>query len=540
MLRSFWLRGERGVPVLVLACKASSNDDLERAGGSRDAYSAVNASLLCNQYGAQMVVLDGGVADAQRKSRKALSFMLRSVLDARDTEQAQQRRRHAAGSPSMSMSPHTPRSLSPSSRRATGMQRSVSEQTSGSPGGSAIMHRSSSEQSSSPQIAESPAAMSTPSSPQQGRNALRKLGDPAIAGDAAVGEQLEPAPQETATRPGGELCVDMFFWREDLIDKLLYASVAGNDETFCSLFLVVFRRFARPFEVLKTLVDRFNYVSSRLKSDPLLSRYTHMRLTSMLSVWVQTYPGDFTSPTTFGLLRSFLENLIPSSYTWVSHYAAELLPILQLIPLMRDSHSSWALSDTPPQHNPRLSSVDLQAATRPASLNPSELFESDEAFSSSDHTPSFGFSVADRDIPDSATTQNFSARARPHRSASSSRSTTTVESADQSKGSSVGSRRTGESGVNLLLEASNAVLERDDDEVAIQITRIAWENFAGITVSLQAPSAAVADDALQPRDLLGHVLAPRDPKEPMKLLRDTDSKVVKSSASNATQLAGAC
>lgn len=49
------------------------------------------------------------------------------------------------------------------------------------------------------------------------------------------------------------------------------------DEQFVTFFLIIFRRFARPFEVLSKLLERYDYVTTRLKSDPVLSRYAHMR-----------------------------------------------------------------------------------------------------------------------------------------------------------------------------------------------------------------------------------------------------------------------
>jgi hypothetical protein len=54
-------------------------------------------------------------------------------------------------------------------------------------------------------------------------------------------------------------------------------SYCQTDDQMVTLFLIVFRRFARPYEVLSKLVERYEFVSSRLETDPLLSRFAHMK-----------------------------------------------------------------------------------------------------------------------------------------------------------------------------------------------------------------------------------------------------------------------
>lgn len=49
------------------------------------------------------------------------------------------------------------------------------------------------------------------------------------------------------------------------------------DEQYVTLFLIVYRRFARPYDVLRKLVERFDFVAGRLKTDPLLSRFAQMK-----------------------------------------------------------------------------------------------------------------------------------------------------------------------------------------------------------------------------------------------------------------------
>lgn len=79
-----------------------------------------------------------------------------------------------------------------------------------------------------------------------------------------------------------------------MIDKFLFAAVTGNgksrlichkrdclhllpDDQYVTLFLIVFRRFARPYDVLVKLIERFDFVAGRLKTDPLLSRFAQQK-----------------------------------------------------------------------------------------------------------------------------------------------------------------------------------------------------------------------------------------------------------------------
>lgn len=56
------------------------------------------------------------------------------------------------------------------------------------------------------------------------------------------------------------------------------------DELYVNLFLIVYRRFARPHDVLTKLIERFDFVAGRLKTDPLLSRFAQMKFVSSVLI----------------------------------------------------------------------------------------------------------------------------------------------------------------------------------------------------------------------------------------------------------------
>lgn len=91
-----------------------------------------------------------------------------------------------------------------------------------------------------------------------------------------VGEATR-VPAEVSKSVNKTSALDLHYSKEDMIDKFLFAAVTGNDEQYVTLFLIVFRRFARPFDVLESLIGRFNFVQGRLKTDPLLSRFAQIK-----------------------------------------------------------------------------------------------------------------------------------------------------------------------------------------------------------------------------------------------------------------------
>lgn len=62
------------------------------------------------------------------------------------------------------------------------------------------------------------------------------------------------------------------------------------DESFVNMFLVIYRRFARPYEVLAKLVQRYEYVEAHAGSEPVLAKYAHMK-------WVSSFDLSELDPT---------------------------------------------------------------------------------------------------------------------------------------------------------------------------------------------------------------------------------------------------
>lgn len=258
---------------------------------------------------------------------------------------------------------------------------------------------------------------------------------------------------------------------------------------------------------------------------------------------MENYPGDFAAPATFDLAERFLENLLPSGATWVAHYAFELVPLLPSIAKLVDPESGWALPDKA-HVDPAFSSPRPPPSPRPAAPPMSRrgsLAPSNDSTSSFAHdAPSTSPSASRLSVPASLDpTESSSSPGFTHGLGASMQRTTSDTGTD---GSSSVLARNGVPSSAVLVDLSNAVVEMREQDIATQITRIAWDVFGGMSVRLLSALLVIAwarrrsqnadsrpfSTRSQPRDLLRHVLAPRDPHNPEVALRDSSSPVARS------------
>lgn len=346
--------------------------------------------------------------------------------------------------------------------------------------------------------------------------------------------------------------VDLYYEKSVIIDKFVFATVSGNEPSFIDQFLTVFRRFATPFDVLSALIARFEFVTEHLQTDPLLGRYAHLKICHVLMSWIETYPGDFVNPATLNVLMAF--NSLMLSVTWLLHYAVEIMPMIKLIGTLRDEDAGWALPDKTEDSvvekvsssinklyrtlavvSPRARRSTLSASTEeqflpstphtgksnddhpPSDSSPhvdafsTAIFSNEQVNSTAASSPVVAMntnSLQDRHYPkvpngDSA---DPSAPAEPVENFQISNlplKTTATSSTHQSDQKSEH---------RILLECSNLLLSIPNECIALQITRLEWNIFS----------------QMKPRHLIRYVLAPRDPTNPRKALRDPESPISRS------------
>lgn len=148
-------------------------------------------------------------------------------------------------------------------------------------------------------------------------------------GDASV-EKPDPKDLKPA----------LYMTLDELLDKLLFLSVSADDPSFITHFLLTYRRFATPRNVLLTMQKRMRQLDS-LSADPMFACFAQMRICALLEAWIKDYPYDFAVRGTAGALSALIKSIL--SKTYLLHYGSELLPFLEALSSYRDDDSAWAL-----------------------------------------------------------------------------------------------------------------------------------------------------------------------------------------------------
>ncbi|KAI9608506.1 hypothetical protein H4Q26_004689 [Puccinia striiformis f. sp. tritici PST-130] len=320
--------------------------------------------------------------------------------------------------------------------------------------------------------------------------------------------------------------MDSHFEKQVIIDKFVFATVSGNEPSFVDQFLIVFRRFATPFEVLSALISRFE-------------------ICHVLMSWLEIYPGDFVQPATLTVLKAFNSLLV--SVTWLLHYAIEIMPMIKTIGNMTDEDVGWALPDTTDESalkavldSASRGSVGADAHEDPAlpttplttgiSLDGSMAYPHSDAsphvdtfpsnFMSTDHVASTAASspvnsFSPQDQQQSKSTDDHKSNDHLHHPLSSLDSTENFIASTLPLKSTLTSstfQSDHKSELKALLDSSVLLLSIPEEAIALQITRLEWNIFS----------------QMKPRHLIRYVLAPRDPNNPRKALRDPNSPIAKS------------
>lgn len=132
---------------------------------------------------------------------------------------------------------------------------------------------------------------------------------------------------------------------EELLDKLLFLAVSGDDPTFISHFLLTYRRFASPRSILLAMQKRMRQLDHST-GDPMFASYAQMRICHLLATWIQTYPQDFAVPGAPGALHALVRSIVGKTY--LLHYGSDFLPFLSLLPNIIDTDAAWALKSENP------------------------------------------------------------------------------------------------------------------------------------------------------------------------------------------------
>lgn len=131
---------------------------------------------------------------------------------------------------------------------------------------------------------------------------------------------------------------------EELLDKLLFLAVSGDDPTFISHFLLTYRRFASPRNLLLAMQKRMRELDKSLGDSGFVG-YAEMRICHLLQTWIERYPQDFAVPDTSGALSALVKSILRKTH--LCHYGSDFLPFLEHIPDVRDVDAAWARKAEP-------------------------------------------------------------------------------------------------------------------------------------------------------------------------------------------------
>ncbi|KAG6879284.1 hypothetical protein C0992_003888 [Termitomyces sp. T32_za158] len=141
--------------------------------------------------------------------------------------------------------------------------------------------------------------------------------------------------ESNSARPGQWATLD------DLLNKLLFLAVSGDDPSYITHFLLTYRRFASPRSVVLKMQSRIRELDEKSSGDPMFACFAQMRICHLLEIWIRDYPYDFAVRGTASALSALITTII--SKTHLLHYGSELLPFLEMLPTLIDHDAAWAV-----------------------------------------------------------------------------------------------------------------------------------------------------------------------------------------------------
>ncbi|KAL0951160.1 hypothetical protein HGRIS_007892 [Hohenbuehelia grisea] len=345
------LRGYRDMklPVIVLACK----DDLQPQVDS------TSAAVITFQLDTGLIEVTSTTEAGKSRIRRTFEWLLKSIFRARSPSGVDDGRNPASpdflprpswetprtGTPTVTTTPTASSSMS--SMRTVAQAQAIPRH---SPTTSLRKPSSrTSDVSSSPVLARAshdippaePRASQerrTESSRETNYKGLSTDSFDHVGSDVINGSDDHPEEpkeeKESQSRPAQWASLD------DLLDKLIFLAVSGDDPAFITHFLLTYRRFATPRSVILAMQKRMRQLDNP-SGDPMFACFAQMRICSLLDQWIREYPHDFAVPNTAGALNALTKSIV--SKTYLLHYGSEFLPFTEMLASLHDRDNTWAL-----------------------------------------------------------------------------------------------------------------------------------------------------------------------------------------------------
>ncbi|EKM83863.1 hypothetical protein AGABI1DRAFT_32846 [Agaricus bisporus var. burnettii JB137-S8] len=154
---------------------------------------------------------------------------------------------------------------------------------------------------------------------------------------------------------------------DTLLDKLLFIAVSGDDPSFISSFLLTYRRFCTPRKVLLAMQKKMRDLDEP-SGDPMFSCFAQMRICHLLEIWIADYPNDFAVKGTASALHALIRSILAKTH--LLHYGSQLLPFLEILPILEDQDAVWAIKPETTEESDGESLMDEEDYIKPYSDKP--------------------------------------------------------------------------------------------------------------------------------------------------------------------------
>ena len=274
---------------------------------------------------------------------------------------------------------------------------------------------------------------------------------------------------------------------EELTSRLLEYSMSRQDSRFITTFLCFFRMFAAPTRLLAAIISSFSQIS-RNGAPHLLKLGNQLRYLSVISHWVNSYPGDFAHPSIRQEVSVFITEVAAQRV-----FAAAAHDIFKALACAEeDDDTFWACSDIEKSHyedsiGQNQTSVTPHIKDARSSANP---FLVETSNDSRDSERSLGLEKLTKHSKSSSTVSSDTRSA----SISGSSISSQLESIEipQQRASVLNQHQ-----VPVTKVQWRQFIEHGDQDIADELTRIDWTFYLTI----------------KPRDLIRHVSSSRKQKE---------------------------
>lgn len=143
---------------------------------------------------------------------------------------------------------------------------------------------------------------------------------------------------------------------DELVDRLVAPRMTRADNSFCDVFLCLYRQFAAPARLFSAVLERLDRVRDDRAVHYLTRTATQLRIVEVVAKWVSLYPGDFARPRTRRALADLVRHLSTEPIFFTS--AQQIRFHLENY-VVEDDDTWWATADdeddpppTPPAKDP--------------------------------------------------------------------------------------------------------------------------------------------------------------------------------------------